>query len=50
VAIALPEHVLVPAVAAAVLGVAAVIDYVVLERDRGASSEVTGSSPPSSSR
>lgn len=50
VAIAVPAYALAPAVAAAGLGVAAVIDYVLLERARGASSRVAGpSSPPSPS-
>ena len=49
VAIALPAYALVPAAIAALLGVAAVIDYVLLERARGASSEVTGASAASSS-
>lgn len=47
VAIAIPEHALLPAACAGVLGVAAVVDYVLLERARGASSRVAG--PPSSS-
>ncbi|MBL9016648.1 MAG: CDP-alcohol phosphatidyltransferase family protein [Myxococcales bacterium] len=49
IAIAVPAYALVPAAIAAVLGVVAVIDYVLLERERGASSEVTGApSSPSS--